>query len=123
MRWMLFLMSTGLSLSSCISLLPRGDRACTLEFRYGVNSSVTDARTGAAITNARLTLTEGTYSEEMTRFPANNDYVGAGERAGTYTLTAEASGYVTKVIPGIVVTADECHVTGVRVDVQLEPAQ
>ena len=42
-----------------------GGRACTTLFAYGVSATVTDAVTGAAIDNATLTLTEGTYTEVM----------------------------------------------------------
>ena len=81
------LMVLGLPLAGC---LPQFDgTACTDLFAYGVNATVTNATTGAPITDATLTLTEGTYTEVMQLIPTG-DYVGAGERAGTYTLTATA---------------------------------
>ena len=46
-------------------------------------------------------------------------YVGAGERAGTYTLTVEAEGFEPVTIEDIVVEADECHVIGVSREVTL----
>ncbi len=118
---LLVLLTSGLSVQNCNITWPPGGRACTTEFRYGLTVEVTSAATGAPITNATLTLTEGSYVEAMERFPTG-DYVGAGERAGTYTLTAEASGFQTKTVSNIVVTADECHVKGVRLEVELEPS-
>jgi hypothetical protein len=126
LRGVMFVSLTALAtpLGNCIQTvrdgLP-GQTVCTTLFAYGVSATVTNAQTGAAITNATLTLTDGNYVETMTVFPTG-DYVGAGERDGTYTLTAQAPGSVTKTIENIVVTKDECHVKGVHVDVQLEPA-
>lgn len=97
------------------------DIACTMEYAYGVSATVTSAADGRPITNATLTLTEGAYSEVMQAFPTG-DYVGAGERPGTYTLTVEAPGFVTKVVNDVVVTANLCHVNGVHLNVQLQPA-
>ncbi len=85
-----------------------------------MNVTLTDAATGAAIDNATLTLTEGSHAEEMQLIPTG-DYVGAGERAGTYTLTATAPGFLSQIINDIVVTADRCHVHGVHLDVALQP--
>jgi Carboxypeptidase regulatory-like domain len=107
-----------LPLASC-RLLP-GGIACTALYAYGVNVTLTNAATGASIDNATLTLTDGSYQEVMQHFQ-DGDYVGAGERAGTYTLTASAPGFQSKTIDDIVVTADECHVHGVHLDVLLQP--
>lgn len=113
------------TLLTLILLIPAGCRsggaACTLLYAYGVSATVTDVATGAPITKATLTLTDGSYQETMQSF-GDGEYVGAGERAGTYTLTATAPGYQGRVITDIVVTADQCHVIGVHVDVQLQPA-
>ena len=95
--------------------------ACTLLYAYGITATVTDPTNGGAIPNATLTLTDGSYQETMQHF-GSDDYVGAGERAGTYTLTASAPGYEDKTIPNIVVTRDQCHVMGVHVDVQMQPS-
>ena len=53
--------------------------ACTAPYAYGVSVTLTDATTGAPISNATLALTEGTYVETM-QFMPGGDYVGAGER-------------------------------------------
>ncbi len=119
-------MRTGLALMAIAGMgfpsCPRPDSGtvCTELYAYGVSATVTDARTGRTISGAVLTLTDGAYTETMQPFPSGG-YVGAGERAGTYTLTTVADGYVSKTIEDIVVTADVCHVIGVHVDVRLEP--
>jgi len=107
-----------LVLASCTAL--PGPIACTALYAYGVSATVTDQQTGVPIDNATLTLTEGTYQEEMQSYQ-EGEYVGAGERAGTYTLTAMAPGFQSQTIENIVVTADECHVHGVHLDVELSP--
>jgi hypothetical protein len=118
----MFLMAAAMAIAGAMcgcALLPFGG-ACTLEYRYGVNVTLTDSQTGDPIDNAVLTLTEGAYSEVMQTFPTG-DYVGAGERAGTYTLTAAAPGFTTQVIENIVVTEDPCHVHPVSLEVALDP--
>jgi len=116
---LLVLMTFCLSGSVC-TWQPSGP-PCTALFAYGINATVTNALTGDPINNATLTLTEGSYQEVMQLIPTG-DYVGAGERAGSYTLTASAPGLQVQTIDNIVVTADECHVQGVHLDVKLQPA-
>ena len=94
--------------------------ACTAIFVYGVTATVTDHDTGSPVAGAMLTLTDGAYMEEMESFQ-NGDFVGAGERPGTYSLTATAPGYQSRTLDDIVVTADACHVHGVHVAVELSP--
>ena len=108
-----------LPLAGCLLELP--GQPCTDLYAYGVSVSATNAATGAALENATLTLTDGAYTEALQAFPTG-DYVGAGERPGTYTLTATAAGFQPQTIENIVVTADRCHVHGVHVDVALQPA-
>jgi len=98
-----------------------GGRACTTVFVYGLNVTVTDAETGAAITGATLTLTDESqpYTEILDEV-RSGVYVGAGERPGQYTLIAEAPGYKPQTIAGIVITADECHVIPVQIQVAMQ---
>ena len=105
------------ALSSCTLPDPI---ACTALYAYGVSATVTDQETGAPIDNATLTLVDGAYEEDMESYQSG-EFVGAGERAGTYTLTADAPGYQSRTIEDIVVTADVCHVHGVHLDVELSP--
>ena len=72
---LMILLVSGLPLGTCIQ--PPAATPCTALFAYGVNATVTDAVTATAITDATLTLTEGSYTEVMQHFPTG-DYVGAG---------------------------------------------
>jgi hypothetical protein len=103
------------------SLLP-GGTACTELYAYGVSVTVTNAINGNPVNNATLTLSDGSYNETMQWVPTG-DYVGAGERAGTYALTVTAPGFQSQTIGQIVVTADACHVQGVHLTVELVPQQ
>lgn len=118
------LLSTGISFTSCIDILRPEGKICTAEFRYGVSAVVTDADTGEPITNAILTLRDGTYTEVMEPFPTGpGEYAGAGERPGTYTLTIEVPDVATDTISDIEVGFDGCHVIGVALDIRVRPGQ
>lgn len=96
-----------------------GGIVCTEQFVYGVNVSVSDEN-GDAVTGATLTLTDGDYTETMDEI-SDGEYVGAGERAGTYSLTVEAAGFESVTIDDIEVNADECHVLPESREVELTP--
>lgn len=106
------------SLPSCATLID--PIACTALYAYGVSATVTDQETGSPIDDATLTLIDGAYQEDMQSYQ-NGEFVGAGERAGTYTLTASAPGYQSQTIENIDVTADVCHVHGVHIEIELSP--
>lgn len=99
------------------------ERACTTLYAFGVSATVRDARSGAPISGATLVLVDGTYRETMTSFGVAGSYAGAGERAGTYTLTATANGYQPSAPRTVVVTEDAegCHVVGQSVTIELTP--
>lgn len=90
---------------------------CTLEYRYGIYGTVSD-NLGAAIPGLTVTITSLNYSESAVIFNGTQ-YVGAGEREGTYAITAEAPGYETRIISGVIVAGDECHVTPVQQNIVL----
>ncbi len=115
MRTWVWMGLIGLAVAGCNGIF--GGVVCTEEFRFGVNVTVTDTN-GNPITGATLTLAEGDFQELMQEFSSGN-YAGAGERAGTYTLTVAADGFETVMLTEIVVTADECHVTPVGREVTL----
>ena len=48
------------------------------------------------------------------------EYIGAGERAGMYSLTVVADGFETITVDAIFVDADECHVIGVSKQIALQ---
>jgi len=90
---------------------------CTLEFRYGIIGTVTDAA-GAPVPGLLITIAALDFSETAILFNGT-EYVGAGEREGIYTITFEAPGFQTRTITGVEVTGDECHVMSVRQDAVL----
>lgn len=100
-------------------LLPLPGQACTLEFRYGMNLALSDPD-GDPVAGATVTLTDGSYEEEMMELE-DGQYVGAGERGGTYTMVIEAAGFQPRTIENIVVDEDECHVIPESFDVTLSP--
>lgn len=93
---------------------------CTAVFVYGVSVTVADV-SGEPVAGATLTLTEDEYSEMMEQIDPLRPgvYVGAGERAGMYTLTVEADGFEPATIENVSVDEDECHVIPVSRDVTL----
>ena len=99
-------------------------RACTEVYAYGLTVTVADEN-GEPVTGAALTLTDADYTETIPGPPGTGIeleggvYLGAGERAGTYTLTIEAEGFEPVTIDNIVIEADECHVIGVTREVAL----
>jgi hypothetical protein len=99
---------------------PDDDVACTMMYVYGVSAEATNAQTGATITNATLTLRDGNYIEVMQSITPG-EFFGAGERPGTYSLTAQASGFQGVTVENIVVKSDPCHVIPVTVQVAMQP--
>ncbi len=95
---------------------------CTEIFVFGLNVTVTDGN-GDPVSGATLTLVEGDYTEIMTEIDPMGQsgvYVGAGERAGTYSLTIEAGGFDTVTFDNnIAIDADECHVIPVGLALSL----
>jgi len=51
----------------------------------------------------------------------NNSFTGAGERAGTYTLTVVSPNYQTFTSEPITVLADQCHVITEEIEIILQP--
>lgn len=99
-----------------------GPIGCTDIFVYGLWVEVRDAVSGQpAATGARLTVREGEYLEVVDTPWNGPSFAAAGERAGTYALTVEHPSYETWTRSGVVVTADECHVTPVDVRAELTP--
>lgn len=108
------LLATGFGAVACNVLNPV---ICTLEYRYGIYGTIVD-NNGDAIPGLTVMISATNYSEAAVVFNGTQ-YVGAGEREGTYTITATASGYEPRTVTGVVVTGDECHVTPVQQNIVL----
>lgn len=97
---------------------------CTEEAVAGLNVIVRDAATAEVLSDGvSITAQDGDYSEvlELVDGSAPATFTGAWERAGTYVLTVQKSGYATFISNGIAVTANQCHVNGQLVNVELTP--
>ena len=94
---------------------------CTDELYPGIalelQDSVTGYRTGVGAT---VIAVDGAYADTGMTFPGNAIFYMAHERAGTYSVTAELSGYQKWTKTGVVVTKDECHVRTVSMTARLQ---
>jgi hypothetical protein len=97
------------------------DGACTAQFVYGLTVTVQDRVTGQRICDAQVIAVSGSYRETLDpRGPTEScTYAGAGERRGTYDVTASKSGYISTAQTNIRVDADQCHVIPVKVTLEL----
>ncbi len=87
------------------------DFYCTEIFVYGLSVSLVDSATNAPILNdVEIIATDGDYQETLMK-NGMDSFFGAGERQGTYTLTATSANYETYVSDPITVSGDRCHVT------------
>jgi hypothetical protein len=108
----------GLSLlsSACSSPLV----ACNLNLVYGLTIVATDSTTGAPLAGAAtiVEVRDGEYVDTLPDF--GNEYSGAGERPGTYSVTVKRLGYLVWSRDDIRVREDECHVIPVRIHARLQ---
>jgi hypothetical protein len=74
----------------------------------GLNVRVFDQQNGAPLCDARVTATEGAYNERLAA-SGSCGHARPGERAGCATTTTM----------GVRVTADQCQVRGVQIDMRL----
>ena len=97
------------------------DGVCTAQFVYGLTVTVLDRVSGQRICDAQVNGSSGSFHETLEpRGPAEScTYAGAGERRGTYDLTASKSGYISAMQTSIRVDADQCHVIPVPVTLEL----
>lgn len=100
---------------------------CTPDRRLGLGIVVLDDRTGTHLCNAVVVARSGSYSETLTRTSDARVspclYVGAEERAGIYSIEAQAAGFVPKTLQALTVplAMDSCHVEQVIGTIRLEP--
>lgn len=95
---------------------------CTQQFVYGLNVVVLDATSGQPLVEGiQVTATDGSYQETLELMPGlEYSFAGAGERAGTYTVTVSKDGYQTYTSSPIIVTRDVCHVITQSLTVNLQ---
>ena len=121
MRRHLLALPLSLAFAASLTACEVGGQPCTDLFAFGLSVTVTDATDGAAICDAVVTASEGTFEEvlQVQGDGADCVYVGAGERAGTYRIEAVKDGYTTLAEDNVVVGEDECHVIGEQVSLAL----
>ena len=101
--------------------------ACTLNIEPGITVRALEAGTGKNVTDgAQGTVVEGTFADSLR--PAQVDEAGrvlllsaVDERAGTYDVFVERSGYQAVSQSGVRVTEDDCHVNTVALDLTMVP--
>ena len=94
---------------------------CTMEARSGITVAVLGADGDSLTVTPTGTLRDGSYEESLQ--PFGHRLSGAVERKGTYDVAVAAPGYQAWDTTGVVVTADECHVQTVSLDVRLARAE
>lgn len=105
------------------------DVACTDDFRYGLNVTVTDAATGLPPEEATLIASGVAFHDSVGpagpfQRVSNGPLVlilsTAGERPGLYYVVVRSPSYRDWTLGPIRVTADRCHVRPVNVAAPLE---
>jgi hypothetical protein len=96
-------------------------QACDLNLVYGLTIVVADSITGAPLGGLEtiVEVREGAYVDTLPPF-GTNEYSGAGERPGMYSVKVQRVGYRVWQRDGIRVREDECHVIPVRVSARLQ---
>ncbi|APY11095.1 hypothetical protein BWZ22_07495 [Seonamhaeicola sp. S2-3] len=109
-----------LSFTACKTDDTPNDIICTLEYVYGLNVTLIDATNSNKITeDITVVATDGNYEEILTL--GVDSFFGAGERAGTYTITITSANYQTYVSNPIELDANECHVIPKVIEITLQP--
>ena len=96
--------------------------ACPAIAQAGLDVSVLNDLNGQGICDASVTAVEGTYHENLPALSCR--FVGAYERAGTYTVRAERVGFAAREVTNVRVRKGmgECpHVETVNVQIRLMP--
>lgn len=97
---------------------------CTEEAVAGLNIVVKDATTGEVLSDGVVvSAQDGAYGEVLELVPGSNPatFAGAWERAGTYVITVQKSGYETLVSNAYQVTATVCHVVPQNRTLEITP--
>ena len=93
---------------------------------FGLQIHVVNDQSEAPICDAVVTARSRAYSERLVpsvSYDAGCYYFGASERAGTYSLRAEAAGFLPSTLADVTVRGGECHVETVRRSIRLVPTE
>ena len=85
---------------------------------FKINGQRFSRRCGLGGVETIVEVRDGAYVDTLP--PFGNEYSGAGERAGTYSVTVQRLGYRVWRNDGRRVREDECHVIPVRVNARLQ---
>ena len=97
---------------------------CTTVFVYGLSITVTDATSNTILTeDVSVIARDGSYEESLMNNEGFDEFFGAGERPGNYTIEIMAPNYQTFTSEVITVelTRDACHVETEVLEYQLQP--
>ena len=95
---------------------------CTLEARAGITVDVRDSASNALVgRNSRIIAREGAAADTSHDTAFGDGPFGiVYERAGTYAVTVEQTGYKTWLQTDVQVTKGACHVNGVLLTARLQ---
>lgn len=117
-------MKYALFLSSMFLILcddAKDDIICTEHFVYGLNVTVKDANTNEILVeDITVIAQEGEYEETLMNLQGTNNFIGAGERSGSYIIKVMAINYQDFISEMIVIYADECHVIPENLEILVE---
>lgn len=110
-----------------LAMLPLGTgcflvpESCTAEFVYGLHVAVRDSLTSApAAPGAVVIAQERAWFDTLDSFGDSLYFIGAGERAGRYTVTVSKPGYRVWTRSGVLVEEEGCHVETVSIEALLQ---
>lgn len=109
------------SVASTLACTLPTNTQCTDIAVAGLTVHVFDQATSAALCDATVVVTDGSYTETLQlQSPTSGCfYAGAYERAGTYDLVASAPNHQTITQSAIVVAQAGCHVSGRTITIEL----
>ena len=106
-----------------------GSYLCTADVEPGIVVTVVDAQTRAPIAQgATGTILKDKYSDTMRPFESDANgtllsLAGAYETPGVFTVRIEKTGYQAWEQTNVRVTNGPCHVKGVQLEADLQPAK
>lgn len=108
-----------LSLGGCDEPVLPPEIVCTAQVVSGIHLTVLNELGQAAAEGALGIAVDGEFVDTL-RVISADEMQGVDERPGSYDITVAKIGYVSWSTMGVIVTADECHVIPVHLDVGLE---